>query len=346
MPSGFLELDRVAGRYGGHVAVEDLSLSLGPAQRLVLLGPPAAGKSVVLALLAGFLRPSAGSIWLAGNDITRVAARARRIGLVSGKDTLFPHMTLLDNVAFGLKMRGLDRTERRRLAGEALGRLGLESFATRYPRHLAPAQRRLTALARAIVVQPDLLLWDEKEPQPDTVRSALRTALAEMSMAAVLVVQDREAGLALADRVALLEAGQLRQFGPPQELYECPASRFAAEFFGRCNLLAGRLTMPGGSIGEVALASGVAWARMPAALPPGPIVLAVRPHRVRLDPDGPVRGPVEHVDYLGAITRVTLRLPQGPFVAELAVAPAGLARGAELGFGWAAEDAWLLADEP
>jgi putative spermidine/putrescine transport system ATP-binding protein len=346
MPDVFLVLDRVAGRYGGRVAIEDLSLSLGPAQRLVLLGPPSAGKSTVLALLAGFLRPSAGSIWLAGTEITRVPPRARRISLVSARDTLFPHMTLLDNVAFGLKMRGLDRSGRRRLAGEALGRLGLEPLASRYPQHLGPAQRRLTALARAIVVQPDLLLWDETEPQPDSVRSALRTALIETRTAAVLALQDRVAGLALADRVALLQAGRLAQFGPPQELYECPASRFAAEFFGRCNLLAGRLTMPGGSVGEVALASGVAWARMPAALPPGPVVLAVRPHRVRLDPSGPVRGPVEHVDYLGAMTRLTVRLPEGPFVAEVAAAPAGLAHGAELGFGWAAEDAWLLADEP
>jgi len=345
MPETFLELDRVAGRYGGHIVVRNLSFSLAHGQRLALLGPPSSGKAAVLGLLAGFLKTMAGRIVLAGRDITRLAPSARGIGLVSARDTLLPQVSLIDNVAFGLRMRGLPRARRRHLAEEALGRLGLEAFAARYPRHLTALQRRLAALARAIAIEPELLLWEEREAQPEAVRALLRSTLAALNLTAVLVLQDREAALAVADNVALLQAGRLQQFGSPQEVYESPTSRFAAEFLGRCNLMLGHLTMPGGNIGGVRLSGGTAWARMPPNLPPGPVLVAVRPHRVRLDANGPVRGPVEHVDYLGALTRVTVCLPEGVFVAELAAAPAGLTRGVELGFGWAAEDAWLLAEE-
>jgi ABC-type Fe3+/spermidine/putrescine transport system ATPase subunit len=172
----------------------------------------------------------------------------------------------------------------------------------------------------------------------------LRAALGAAHTTAVLATHDRAAAFGLADRVALLRAGRLEQVGAPRDLYDRPATRFVAGFTGPCNLLPATLLANADGRAEIRLSGGTASALARPDLLPGRVLLCLRPHRVRLDPAGPVRGPVEQIDYQGPITRVTLRLPEGALVADLAQAPPGLARGTELALGWAADDAWLLPE--
>ncbi len=350
MPDAHLVVDRITARDGGRVVLADLSLALERGQSLALLGPEGAGKTSVLLLLAGFLRPTLGSVRLAGRDITAAAPQTRDIAMVFEEDALFPHLTVLDNVGFGLKMRGIARSERRQRAGAVLAALGIARLARLQPARLDPAQRRLVALARASATQPALLLVDEP-PAPaeaarrEVVREALGTALAAEHTTAILATHDRAAAFGFGERVALLQDGRLAQIGSPQELFERPATRFVAGFTGGCNLLPATLLRNVEAGAVVELAGATITARPRPDLPPGPVLLCIRPHSVRLDPRGPVRGPVQSLSYQGALTRVTLRLVSGPFVAELAQAPAGLAPGSELAVGWDPADTWLLPEE-
>ncbi len=344
-----LLLDRVTARARGREVLRDLSFTVARGQTLALLGPQGAGKTAALLLLAGFLRPVRGTVMLAGRDITAAAPDRRDISLVFQEDALFPHLSVLDNVAFGLKMRGLARTDRRGRAAAALDALGLAGLAGRHLARLDATERRLVALARAAASHPALLLIDEPPapadaPPREAVRTALATLLGTGETTAILATHDRATAFALADRVAVLRAGALEQLDTPRDLFERPANRFVAGITGGCNLLAAALLGQEAGVARVALPDGLAYARAPDALAPGPVLVCVRPHGVRLDQDGPVRGIVEAVSYQGALTRVTLRLPEGVFVAELAQAPS-LARGDRLALGWAAGDAWLLPAE-
>jgi ABC-type Fe3+/spermidine/putrescine transport system ATPase subunit len=324
-----------------------LSLTLARGQTLALLGPAAAGKSAALLTLAGFLRQSLGTVRLAGRDITMVPPERRDIGMVFEADGLFPHLTARDNVAFGLKMRGHPRAARRDHALAALAALGIGSLADRQPARLDATERRLVALARAVACRPALLLVDEPDAQAEArpreaVRGALRAAPRLERTTAILATHDPATAFGLADRVALLRDGALEQLGSPQELFDRPATRFAAAFTGPCNLLPATLLGHTQAGAVVTLSGGTANARARPELPAGRVLLCLRPHRLRLDPAGALRGPVEQVDYQGALTRVTLRPPEGPIVADLAEAPRGLGPGQILTVGWAAPDAWPL----
>jgi ABC-type Fe3+/spermidine/putrescine transport system ATPase subunit len=341
-----LVLDRVTARQGGREVLDGLSFAVPRGQKLALLGPAGAGKTATLLLVAGFLRPTLGTVRLAGRDITMAAPHLRDIGMVFQDDALFPHLSVLDNVGFGLKMRGIPRRERRERARATLAALGMAALVDRHPARLDATERRLVALARAAAPHPALLLIDEPPapadaPQREAVRDLLGAALGPEHITAILATHDRAAAFALADTIALLRDGVLQQIAAPRELYQRPASRFVASFTGGCNLLPARLIRRDGATALVALPGGTAGARAPDGLGTGPVLLCVRPHRVRLDPAGPVRGPVETVSYQGALTRVTLRLPE-PFVAELSQAPHSLARGETVAMGWDEADAWLL----
>ena len=349
MDDAHLVMDRVAVRRKGRerAVLDDISFSLPRGATLVLLGPEGAGKTAILLVLAGFLRPTSGTVRLAGRDITTTPPQTRDIAMLAREDALFPHLSVLDNIAFGLKMRGQSREARRARARATLAALGLGALAERHPGRLDATERRLVALARAIACRPSLLLVDEPRdatdaPQREAARAVLRTALADTDTTAILATHDRAAAFGLADQVALLREGRLEQIGPPRELFERPATRFAATFTGPCNLLPATLLGHTGAGAVLKLAGGTANAQARPELPPGRVLVCLRPHRLRLDPAGPVRGPVEQIDYQGALTRVTLRLADGPVVADLAQAPPGLARGDELSLGWDPAEAWLL----
>ena len=347
MDDAFLLLDRVTVRGRERPVLDRLSLTLARGQTLALLGPESAGKTAALLALAGFLRLAEGTIRLAGRDITAAPPHRRDIGFVPREDTLFPHISVLDNVAFGLKMRRVPRAGRRARAAATLAALGLAPLAARHPARLDAIARRQLAFARAVAPRPALLLLDEPDApaQAEAIHDALRAACRAEPLTTVLATRDRAAAFGLAARVALLRAGRLEQLGTPQELFEHPANRFVAGFTGPCNLLAATLLGTTGAGAVIKLARGTANAQPRPDLVPGKVLVCLRPHRLRPQPDGPVRGPVEDVAYQGAMTRVTLRLPEGPLVADLAQAPPGLARGTELALGWNTADAWLLPAE-
>ena len=334
-----LLLHRITARDRGRTVLEDLSLALARGQTLALLGAAGAGKTALLLLLTGFLRPALGTVRLDGRDITAAPPHRRDIAAVFHEDTLFPHLSVLDNVAFGLKMRGMPRDERRRRAAAALDRCGLGDAARRHPSRLDAAERRRVALARACEVQPSLLIMDDPvAPEVAPWRPP--------GAAAILATRDCAVAFALADVVALLQGGRLLQLGRAAELYERPADRHVAAFTGACNLLPATLLGRAGALATLSLAGVRTRALAAETLPCGPVLLCIRPHRVRPDPNGPVRGTVEEIAYLGQLTRVTLRLPGGRFVAELPAPPPGLARGAALALGWDPDAAWAVAIAP
>ncbi len=340
MADAHLLLDRVTVAGRERPLLTGLSLALGRGQTLALLGPEGAGKTAALLTIAGFLRQSLGTVKLAGRDITTALPENRDIGMVFQEDALFPHLSVLDNVAFGLKMRGHGRADRRQAAAQALEALGLAGLAQEHPSRLDAPKRRLVALARAVTCRPALLLVDEAPAGSE----ALRTVLGAEHVTAVLATHDRAAAFGLADLVALLRDGALEQLDTPKALFERPATRFAAEFTGPCNLLPATLLGHAAGGAVLKMSGGTANAQARPDLRAGRVLLCLRPHQVRLDPSGPLRGVVERIDYQGALTRLTLRLPEGALVADLAQAPSGLAPGVALTLGWAADDAWLLAD--
>ena len=346
-----LLLDRVTVPGRDRPILDALSLALGRGRTLALLGPEGAGKTATLLVLAGFLRPSLGTVKLAGREITTLLPEARDIAAVQQEEALFPHLSVEDNVAFGLKMRGVARGARRAAARAALAALGVAALAgERHPGRLDAAARRLVALARAIACRSALLLVDEPpgpaEAAPrEAVRHVLRAALAYGENTAVLATHDRTAAFGLADLVAVLNQGALEQVGTPAEIFERPATRFVAGFTGPCNLLPATLLGHTGAGAVLKLSGGTANAPARPELPPGRVLLCLRPHRLRPDQAGPLRGTVEQIEDHGTMTRITVRLPEGPAVADLAQAPPGLAPGAALALGWAPGDAWLLPGE-
>jgi putative spermidine/putrescine transport system ATP-binding protein len=346
----FLVLDRLSAHEGGRMVLHALSLTLARGQRLALLGAPGAGTTACVQVLAGFRRTLLGHIRLAGRPITDASPHTRGIAAVFREDTVFPHLSVLDNVAFGLKLRGVRAAERQRLAAAELAALGASPLADRPTARLDPAERRVVALARAAVLHPDLLLVDEPAtaadaPQRAAIRTALAAVFAREHVTCLLATHDAEAALALSDRVALLREGHLLQLATPQDLYERPASRYVAAFTGDCNVLAGTLLREGEAARFVLADGSHAPAQCPPDLPEGPALLAVRPGKARPELHGRVRGTVAAIAYRGGLTRVTLDTPEGPFLADLAQAPAGLARGADLALGWPEDGAWAMPVE-
>jgi len=284
-----LRLAGITKRYGGVTAVEGVDLEVREGEFLTLLGPSGCGKTTTLGLIAGFFPPSAGEIYLKGRPVAGLPPFKRDIGVVFQDYALFPHMSAGDNVAFGLKMRNLDRAEIDQRVKEALDLVQLRGLADRRPLELSGGQRQRVALARALVIRPAVLLLDEPLSNLDLkLREEMRVEIAglqrRLGITTVFVTHDQGEALVMSDRIAVMNAGRIEQLGRPAEIYEQPASRFVAEFIGRMNFF----TRDGK-------------------------VVAVRPERARLSMEKPVngfarRGTVRNVLYLGATLEYHLDL--------------------------------------
>jgi len=282
-----IELLDVSCRYGEVLALDRARLAIRPGEFFSVLGPSGCGKTTMLRVVAGFAAPSAGSVRIAGRDVTALPPHRRDVNTVFQQYALFPHLSVADNVAFGPRSRGLASGEVARRVDEALRAVQIEELSRRRPSELSGGQRQRVALARALVNRPEALLLDEPlsalDPQlRRTMQIELKRLQRDSGIAFVFVTHDQQEALALSDRIAVLEAGRIRQIGSPVEVYEQPADTFVAGFIGQANLLDARVEER--RVGEAQVRAAGTLVRVRVAgggfAPGDPAVLVVRPEHV------------------------------------------------------------------
>ncbi|MEI4472294.1 ABC transporter ATP-binding protein [Frigidibacter sp. MR17.24] len=316
-----VRLDGLAKSYRDFHAVRPMSLEIGAGEFLSFLGPSGSGKTTTLMMLAGFERPSAGRILLGGTEITAMAPAQRGIGMVFQSYALFPHMTVAQNVAFPLRMRGIDRAAQVRRVGEMLELVGLGDLARRHPAQLSGGQQQRVALARALVFRPPVLLMDEPLSALDKyLRGRLQVEIKriqrELGITVVFVTHDQEEAMSMSDRIVVMQEGAVAQMGPPEVLYQQPRTEFVAGFLGETNFItrpllgtaAGRLTIDMAT-GPVTVA--VRADAVPGAVTAGPVTVAIRPEHLGFHPDPAGIAVVREVTYVGDHRRYELALDDG-----------------------------------
>ncbi len=347
--SARLRLEGVSHRYleAAQPALSDLSLEVEPGELVAFLGPSGCGKTTALKVTAGLVRPESGDVLVDGRSVLRVPPERRGAAMVFQKPLLFPHMSVEENVGFGLRMRGAPRDEARRRVREALRRVHMDGFASRPPDRLSGGQQQRVALARALVTEPRLLLLDEPFSALDAgLRAEMRTLVRDLQReggyTTVFVTHDQEEAVVLADRIALLFDGELRMYDRPEVFYERPASRRIAEFFGAANFVRGRATN-----GTVETPLG--RLRIAKTAPPGNVTLTIRPEAVRLGPpdeggENSFSARVTEAAYLG--TRIACSLVAAGVELRVALPPHARPRvGDEVSARLPAESLWALEDQ-
>jgi len=349
-----LELKSLSKRFGAVKAIDDVSLTVGDGEFFSLLGPSGCGKTTLLRSIAGILQPDAGRIALDGRDITSVPVHARNTALVFQSYALFPHLTVFENVAFGLRMRREKEAAIKARVDEALALVRLDGMAGRLPAQISGGQQQRVALARALVVRPALLLLDEPLSNLDArlreeMRIEIRRIQRTVGITTILVTHDIHEAFALSDRIAVMNQGRAEQIGTPADIYLRPATQFVAEFAGQVNHFTARVARIDGARMEVAASDGTTFWVAPTG--PAPAIgselsVILRPERVRLD-DGAYANrfaaTVEDLTYLGGLTNYRLALGTYRLLAQAQNlgAPA-LAPGATVQVGWEAEDGVCL----
>ncbi len=288
----FLELGSLGKKFGDVVAVEDVNLAVEKGEFVSLLGPSGCGKTTTLQMIAGFEQPTSGTIRIDGRDMADVVPARRGIGIVFQSYALFMHMTVAENVSFGLEMRKVLKPERRRRVEEALALVKLDQLAHRYPRALSGGQQQRVALARALVIEPQLLLLDEPLSNLDAMlreemQIELRNIQQRAGVTTVLVTHDQTEAMALSDRIAVMEKGHIVQVSTPFDAYEHPLSEFVSTFLGKTNHVAGQIEgrIKGRAEGHVRVATAAGGFEAPAADGlDGPVILSIRPEKIRFVP--------------------------------------------------------------
>jgi spermidine/putrescine ABC transporter ATP-binding subunit len=322
---------RFHSRRGDVTAVERVDLIIGEGEFFSLLGPSGCGKTTTLRMIGGFEEPTEGQILLYGKDVVGVPPNHRDVNMVFQSYALFPHMSVFDNVAFGLRRKGVDKSEAARRVNEMLELVQLEGKSDRRPRELSGGQQQRVALARALVNRPRALLLDEPLAALDLkLRQAMQLELKriqrEVGITFIFVTHDQNEALTMSDRLVVMNAGRIEQLGAPREVYERPRTRFVAGFIGTSNLIGGAVRAMDG--GTAVLQAGadesviVPDADQVGARVGQPLELTVRPEKISLSSERPgdgrcaIRGHVVEVVYLGSSTNYAIRTPQGT---ELAV---------------------------
>lgn len=317
-----LSIRGVTKRYGNVTAVDDLSLDIPRGSLTALLGPSGCGKTTTLRMLGGFVASTEGQIHLRGHDISAVPPHRRDTAMVFQHYALFPHMTVADNLAYGLRRRKVTKTERTSRVKQMLELLDLEALAGRRPGALSGGQAQRVAVGRALILNPSVLLLDEPFSALDaqlrtSTRTELRRLQQELGITAVFVTHDQEEAMSIADQVAVMNNGQLEQVGTPQHIYENPATRFVAGFIGAANLMKGTISQCDLGSASVTLQSGITISGVTApdtSLKPGNEAVAmIRPEDTILTAPGTgiFDATVEMTSFLGATSELRLRTTGG-----------------------------------
>jgi putative spermidine/putrescine transport system ATP-binding protein len=356
MTKPFLQIRGIRKDYGPITAVSDVTLDVEQGEFLSFLGPSGSGKSTTLYILAGFQDPTAGDILLEGKSLLSTPSHKRNIGMVFQRYTLFPHLSVGENVAFPLRVRRRPKAEITEKVREALRLVRLDGYEDRMPTHMSGGQQQRVALARALVYDPPVLLMDEPLSALDKklreeIQYEIRRIHQETSVTILYVTHDQEEALRLSDRIAVFSKGVIDQIGTGPELYANPATRFVAEFIGDSNFLDGEIVSVDGKLAELKLGNGALFGGIPIhgqARTGAPVSLMLRPERIDLarasQSDRPaISGKVRDITFLGNNTHV---LVEGPGKSALAVRVPfgnpelqGLAKGDDVALRWKAETA-------
>jgi len=339
--ASYLSLEKLTLAYGDSVAVANLDLTIRKGELIALLGPSGCGKTTTMRAIAGLLAVKSGHVRLDGADITRVPANKRAVGLMFQSYALFPHLSVYENVAFGLKLKGMRGPELDTKVQSGLKSVGLSNFANRRPAELSGGQQQRVALARSMVMEPKVLLLDEPLSNLDArLRLEMRTELQRVQKATgvtmIFVTHDQAEALALADRIVVMKSGKIEQIGSPEDIYNRPTSSFVADFVGFENIFplengkmktgAGLVDLSGSLSSEAPSAAGLAW----------------RPRMVTLG-TGPFQGTVRGTSFAGDSREYLLDSPLGPIKAEVEASRPAHALGAGLSFDLPAEKAAPLS---
>ncbi|HEY9144425.1 MAG TPA: polyamine ABC transporter ATP-binding protein [Arenimonas sp.] len=322
---GYLRIETVRKEFDGFVAVDDVSLRIRQGEIFALLGASGCGKSTLLRCLAGFEKPTKGRIVLDGQDITALPPYERPINMMFQSYALFPHMSVEQNVAFGLRQDGMAKADIARKVAEMLALVQMEKFAKRKPHQLSGGQQQRVALARSLAKGPKLLLLDEPMGALDKkLRSQMQLELVNiverLGVTCVMVTHDQEEAMTMAHRIAVMDAGWIRQVGSPDEIYEQPSCRFTAEFIGSVNLIEGKILEDENdyvTIGSPALEFPAYVGHGVTGFEGQEVALAIRPEKIQVDKDEPaqphnkVHGIIEDIAYFGSHSVFHVRLPGG-----------------------------------
>ncbi len=317
---GAVAFDRVRKDFGAFTAIPELTLSIAPGELVTLLGPSGCGKTTTLRMLAGLESPTSGRIMIGGEDVTRLPANRRDVSMVFQSYALFPHMSVIKNVAYGLESGGMKPREARLAAEKGLGLVGLDAMGDRLPSELSGGQQQRVAVARALVLEPQVLLLDEPLSNLDArlrrrVRTEIRDLQQRLGFTAVYVTHDQEEALAVSDRIVVMREGRIAQEGAPRELYDAPASAFIADFIGEANLIPCEVESVADGTARVRV-GGLRHDVPARGIGPGPAKLAVRANAVALTPgEGPLEGRILSAAYLGDHVEYEVDTPVGTLFA-------------------------------
>jgi putative spermidine/putrescine transport system ATP-binding protein len=312
-----LRLEGVTQRFADFVAPKDIELEVAPGELVALLGPSGCGKSTLLRIISGFVRQSEGRVLFDGQSVDHLSPRRRGVGIVFQSYALFPHMTVAENVAYGLQARKWSRKETAVRVAEMLALVHMNEFAQRRPRELSGGQQQRVALARCLAIDPKVLLLDEPFGALDKnlrldMQIEVKRLQRESGVTTILVTHDQEEALSMSDRIAVMSRGRIEQVSSPVDIYDHPKTLFVNEFVGTANILHGQFSR-NGVAAHVKVADGIGFEVLPAPdLRDGaPVALSIRPERLRLVADGGISGTVKAVMPLGAQVVYEVELAPG-----------------------------------